>query len=107
LDSTNSEIVWDKFQVFQGHKSSTPYIEIGRQPRRTALKVAKHRNPLKQALEYKSLLDAGEVDSQTEIARLCRTSRSTISAYLRLLALDDKVKAQVLVIDASRSTAWR
>ncbi len=99
LDSTNSGIVWDNFQVYQGHRSNTRYIEIGRQPRRTALKVAKHRNPLKQALAYQALLDAGAVDSQTELARLCSTPRSTISAYLRLLGLDAKVQAETIALD--------
>ena len=99
LDSTNSGIVWDSFEVHQGHKSNTRYIEIGRQPRRIALKIAKHRNPLKQALEYQALLDAGEVDSQTELARLCNTPRSTISAYLRLLGLDAKVQAETIALD--------
>ena len=91
----------DKFQIFQGVRKNTPYIRIGRQPRRTALKVAKHHNPLKQALEYRALLDTGEVDSQTELARLCSTPRSTISAYLRLLGLDAKVQAEALALDDS------
>ncbi len=99
MDSTNSGIVWDSFEVHQGHKSNTRYIEIGRQPRRIALKIAKHRNPLKQALEYQALLDAGEVDSQTELARLCSTPRSTISAYLRLLGLDATVRAETIALD--------
>ena len=91
--------VWDKFLISQGVRGNTRYIEIGRQPRRAALKVAKHRNPLKQALAYQALLDAGAVDSQTELARLCSTPRSTISAYLRLLGLDAKVQAETIALD--------
>ncbi len=90
--------LWDKFHIFQGVKKNTPYIRIGRQPRRTALKVAKHSNPLKQALEYQALLDAGEVDSQSELARLCSTPRTTISAYLRLLDLSEEVRAEALSV---------
>jgi len=93
--------VWDKFLISKGVRRNTRYIEIGRQPRRTALKVAKHCNPLKQALAYKSLLDAGEVDSQTDLARFCGTPRSAISAYLRLLGLDAKVQAGAMAVDES------
>ena len=63
------------------------------------MNVVSHRNPLKQALHYQALLDAGEVDSQTELARLCRTPRSTISAYLRLLGLDAEVQAEALALN--------
>ncbi len=56
------------------------------------------RNPLKQALEYRSLLDAGEADSQSELARLCSTPRTTISAYLRLLDLSEEVRAEALSV---------
>ena len=90
--------LWDKFQIFQGVRRNTPYIRIGRQPRRTDLKIAKHPNPLKRAHHYQALLDAGEADSQTELARLCSTPRSTISAYLRLLGLDDEVRAEALSV---------
>ena len=82
-------------------RRNTSYIEIGRQPQRCALTVATHRNPLKQALEYQALLDTGEAYSQAELARLCRTQRSTISAYLRLLGLDAKVKAEAMTLDDS------
>ncbi len=90
--------LWDKFQIFHGVRRNTPYIQIGRQRRRTALQVAKYRNPLKQALEYQSLLDAGEADSQSELARLCSTPRTTISAYLRLLDLSEEVRAEALSV---------
>ncbi len=63
------------------------------------MNVVNHRNPLRQALHYKALLDAGEVDSQTELARLCSTPRSTISAYLRLLGLDAEVQAEALALN--------
>ena len=99
LDSTNSGIVWDKFQVFHGHKSSTPYIEIGvRRHESTRLKLERHPNAIKQALHIQDLLDSGQADSQSELARLTRTPRPTISAYLRLLKLDEKVRAEALSV---------
>jgi len=99
--------LWDKFQIFQGVRRSTPYIQIGRQRRSVRLKVEKHRNPLRQALYYKALLDAGEADSQSGLARLCSTPRTTISAYLRLLGLDPKVQAEALALDDGRLTESR
>ena len=51
-----------------------------------------------QDLEYQSLLDAGEADSQSELARLCSTPRTTISAYLRLLDLSEEVRAEALSV---------
>ncbi len=68
----------DGFQIHQGVRRNTSYIEIGRQPQRCALTVATHRNPLKQALEYQAPLDTGEAHSQTELARLCRTHPLTV-----------------------------
>ena len=41
------------------------------------------------------------MDSQTELARLSSTPRSTISAYLRLLGLDAKVQAEAIALDDS------
>jgi hypothetical protein len=38
----------------------------------------------------------GVADFQTDLARLCSTPRSTISAYLRLLGLDEEVRAEAL-----------
>ena len=100
MDSTNSGVVWDNFQVFQGHRVHTPYIKIGSKPLyKGALKLEKHPNAIKQALQYQGLLDSGQVDSQTELARLTRRSRTTISAYLRLLGLTEEVRAQALEID--------
>ena len=62
------------------------------------MNVVSHRNPLRQALHYKALLDAGEVDSHTELARRTRTPRTTISAYLRLLDLSEEVRAEALSV---------
>ncbi len=36
------------------------------------------------------------MDSQGELSRLCGTPRTTISAYLRLLGLDEEVRAEAL-----------
>ena len=107
LDSANSGIVWDKFQVFQGHRSNTPYIQIGlRTPQSDLTKLVHHQNPLKRALQYRSILDAGDVDSQAHLARLCDSPRSTIAAYLRLLNLDAKVQAEVLSVDDGDERAY-
>ena len=97
-DSSNIGLVWDKFHVYQGHRSNTPFIQIGKRRRSRRIEVAKHTNPLKQALAYQDLLDTGQADSQVEISRLCGTPRSTISAYLRLLNLDEKVRQRLLEI---------
>ena len=67
LDSTNSGTIWDKFKVFQGHRSNTPYIQIGRNGGKSHdLKLEKNPNAIKQALQYQGLLDSGQVDSQSE-----------------------------------------
>ena len=55
-----------------------------------------HPNAIKRALHYKELLDSGQVDSQGELSRLSGTPRTTISAYLRLLGLDEEVRAEAL-----------
>jgi hypothetical protein len=99
LDSTNPGIVWDKFHVFQGHKRNTPYIQIGRKSTETAgIKFERHSNALKQALHYQDLLESGQADSQGKLAHLIGTPRTTISAYLRLLRLDEEVRAEALGI---------
>lgn len=99
LDSTNSGVVWDNFKVFQGHRANTPYIQIGQKGGKSNnLKLVRHSNAIKQALQYQGLLDSGQVDSQTELARLTCTPRSTISAYLRLLGLDQEVRAEALSV---------
>ena len=96
LDSTNSGVVWDKFHIYQGHRRNTAFIGIGRRHRPRRLKIDKHPNALKQALHYKELLESGQADSQGELSRLCGTPRTTISAYLRLLGLDEEVRAEAL-----------
>ena len=70
-----------------------PYIHIGRKRGRSTLKVAKHRNPLKQAVCFRELIDSGQADSQGELSRLSGIPRTTITAYLRLLDLDAEVQA--------------
>ncbi len=99
LDSSNFGLVWDKFHVFQGHRQNRPYIQIGRKDRKPGrLKFERHSNALKQALHYQDLLDSGQADSQVELARLIDTPRSTIAAYLRLLEIDEEVRAEALQI---------
>jgi hypothetical protein len=99
LDSTNLGVVWDKFQILQGHRINTPYIQIGRKGQKPGrLKIEKHANAFKQALYYQDLLASGQADSQGQLARLCGTPRTTISAYLRLLGIDEKVRAEALGI---------
>ena len=62
LDSTNSGTIWDKFKVFQGHRSNTPYIQIGRKGGKSHdLKLEKHPNAIKQALQYQGLLDPAKL----------------------------------------------
>ena len=96
-DSTNFSVVWDKFHIYQGHRAHTPYLQIGRKRRDPGqLKLDRHANAIKQALQYQGLLDSGEVDSQAELARLTGTPRTTIAAYLRLLGLDEEVRAEAL-----------
>ena len=97
MDSTNSGIVWDNFQVYQGHRATRPYIEIGvKRHQSPCLKLERHPNAIRQALQYQELLDSGQADSQSEIARLTRVPRPTIAAYLRLLNLDEEVCAEAL-----------
>ena len=88
--------VWDKFHIYQGHRRNTAFIGIGRRHRPPRLKVDKHPNALKQALHYRELLESGQADSQGELSRLCGTPRTTISAYLRLLGLDEEVRVGAL-----------
>ena len=97
LDSLKPFVVWDKFHVYQGHRANTPYIQIGttrKNPPR--LKLEKHPNAIRRALHYKELLDSGQADSQGELSRLGGSPRTTISAYLRLLGLDEEVRAEAL-----------
>ena len=97
LDPTNSGVVWDKFYIYQGHRVNTPYIQIGTKRKNpTCLKLEKHPNAIKRALHYKELLDSGQADSQGELSRLSGTPRTTMSAYLRLLGLDEEVRAEAL-----------
>ena len=97
LDPTNSGVVWDKFYIYQGHRVNTPYIQIGTKRKNPPrLKLEKHPNAIKRAFHYKELLDSGQVDSQGELSRLSGTPRTTISAYLRLLGLDEEVRAEAL-----------
>jgi hypothetical protein len=99
LDSTNFGVVWDNFHVFQGHRANTPYIQIGRKGGKLHdLKLEKHPNAIKQSLKYQGLLESGQVDSQSELARRTRTPRTTISAYLRLLGLSEEVRAEALSV---------
>ena len=63
--------------IYQGHRVNTPYIQIG----------TKRKNPPRL---YKELLESGQADSQGG------TPRTTISAYLRLLGLDEEVRAEAL-----------
>ena len=97
LDPTNSGVVWDKFYIYQGHRVNTPYIQIGTKRKNPPrLKLEKHPNAIRRALHYKELLDSGQVDSQGELSRLSGTPRTTISAYLRLLGLDEEVREEAL-----------
>ena len=62
------------------------------------MKFDQQPNAVKQALQYEEVLSSGEVDSQTELARLSGIPRTTISAYLRLLRLDTSVRSEALDI---------
>jgi len=74
LDSTNSDVVWDNFHICQGHKANTPYSQIGKRGGKSHdLKLEKHPNAIRQAQHFKSLLDSGKSDSQSELARLTDT----------------------------------
>ena len=44
VGSTEPLGIWDKFLISQRVRGNTRYIEIGREPRRADLNVAKHRN---------------------------------------------------------------
>jgi len=91
-------LIWDKFN-YPGHRQNTPYIQIGRKDRKPRhIKFEKHPNPFKQALHYQDLLESGQADSQGKLAHLIGTPRTTISAYLRLLRLDEEVLAEALGI---------
>ena len=39
-DSSNIGLVWDKFHVHQGHRSNTPFIQIGKRRRSRRIEVA-------------------------------------------------------------------
>ena len=64
------------------------------------MKFDQQPNAVKQALQYEEVLSSGEVDSQTELARLSGIPRTTISAYLRLLRLDASVRSEALQVGA-------
>lgn len=66
---------------------------------KSPFKVAKSRNPFKQALWYQEVMESGGADSLTELAQLCNTPRPTISAHLRLLKLDPRIQAEALALD--------
>ncbi len=97
---TEPLLIWDKFNIYQGHRQNTPFIQIGRKGRKPRqLKEKKHANALKQAQHYQDLLATGQVDSQAELARLTGTPRSTISAYLRLLRLAPEIQSFALDLE--------
>ena len=99
LNLTNPGVVWDKFQIYQGRRRNAPYIQISpKSTKSSQLKFEKHPNAFKQALHYQDLLESGQADSQAELARLIGTPRSTIAAYLRLLGIDEEVRAEALQI---------
>ncbi len=99
-DSSNIGLVWDKFHIYQGHMANTPYIRIGQKGRKPhCLKIAKHPNPIKRAHCFQELLDSGQADSQGDLSRRLGIPRTTITAYLRLLALDAEVQSAALALE--------
>jgi len=98
---TEPLLIWDKFNIYQGHRQNTPFIQIGRRRKSQRIRPPKEANPIKQALAYRELLDSEKADSQGELARLSGIPRSTISAYLRLLNLDGEVQDFALNLDDS------
>ena len=101
LDSSNHGLVWDKFQIYQGHKRYSHFIQIGRLPPDRPVQISRDPNPLKQALQYLELIETGRVDSQTDLAQRAGVSRSTVAAYLRLLSLDLEIQSELLSLDGS------
>jgi hypothetical protein len=102
LDSTNSEAIWDKFKICQGHRGHSPYIQLGTKRRKPdSLKVDNHRNALKQARQYQEFLSSGQADTRTELASLAGIPRTTISRYLALLNLTEEVRSEALLLPDS------
>ncbi len=77
------------YQIYQGHRKNTPFIHIGRKRNSRRIRPPKEVNAIKQALAYRELLDTEQAHSQGELARLSGIPRPTVTAYLRLLRLDD------------------
>ena len=85
--------VWDKFQVYQGHEWQTPVILIGTPP---PSPPKLYPNPIKMALEYKKMMEAGQTKSQAELVRHLGTSRAKVTQMLNLLKLDGEIQEFIL-----------
>ena len=92
-------MTWDKFQVFQIHRSNTPFIGIGKKPVLDAVTGVRHTNPIKRALYYQQLLDESRVDSHAELAEHLGVVRSRVSTILNLLNLNDEIRSFMLRLD--------
>ncbi len=57
------------------------------------------KNPIRQALWYKQLLDEGRFDTQAELAQALSASRSRVTSILGLLKLDHEVQEFILGLD--------
>ena len=80
--------------------ANAPYIRIGKKGQKPHyLKIVKHPNPIKRAYCFQELLDSGQADSQGDLSRRVGIPRTTITAYLRLLALDAEVQAEALALE--------
>ena len=85
-------------QTLPHRLADAPHRDSAR-PHNAYAEVSAAQRAVKQALQYEEVLASGEVDSQTELARLSGIPRTTISAYLRLLRLlrlDASVRSEAL-----------
>ena len=96
LDSLKPFVVWDKFQVYQGHNWHTPVISIGTSP---PIQPKIHQNPIEVALKYKKLLDDRQARSKAEVAELLGVSRAKVTQMMHLLKLDTEIQDFILGLD--------
>ena len=94
--------VWDHFPIHHFRRNQKPIIAIGHKPQKQLpTQKLHHPNYLKRALYYQELLDKGDIESQTALAKQVGISRTQTRLILQLLKLDEKIKDFILKIDDS------
>ncbi len=88
---TEPSLVWDKFSIYQQVRVQAVSFHVGEKPE-FELVVQHFKNPIRQALWYKQLLDEGRFSTQGELAQAFGVSRSRVASVLRLLKLDPEIR---------------